>query len=255
MDVVDLRTFYNQPLGQLARRLVGDEIGHGMGSVSGQRIAGIGFATPYLRPFLGRAERVFAMMPARQGVLHWPPEGPFVSALVDECALPLPDSSVDLVIAVHALEMSLSPEEHLSEIRRVLVPGGRLVLVVPNRRGLWARFDNTPFGHGRPYSRGQVSRLLQDALMTPESSSETLYTPPIGRASVMRSANFFERAGRSFSMPVGGILVVVASKQIYQQVEAKKKSRFAVRIAPVLVPKPATRISAAIRTLPATRRD
>ena len=39
---------------------------------------------------------------------------------------------------------------------RVLAPSGR-VIVVPNRRGPWARADNTPFGHGRPYSRSQIT--------------------------------------------------------------------------------------------------
>ena len=50
---------------------------------------------------------------------------------------------------------------------RVLAPEGRLLLIVPNRRGVWARLDTTPFGHGRPYSRGQLERLLTDALFTP----------------------------------------------------------------------------------------
>ena len=37
------------------------------------------------------------------------------------------------------------------------------MIIVPNRRGVWARSDISPFGHGRPYSRPQLSRLLQQA--------------------------------------------------------------------------------------------
>ncbi len=253
MDVVDLRTFYNQELGQLVRRQVGDQIQRLIGPVSGLAVAGIGFATPYLRPFKPDAERVLALMPAAQGVLHWPPEGRFASTLVHDDALPLPDTCIDKLICVHALEMTESADDHLREIWRVLMPGGRLILVVPNRRGLWARFDNTPFGHGRPFSRSQIAQLLQGALLTPESWSETLYVPPIARRSVLRAAGFFEKVGRGFPIPVGGVLIVEASKQIYQRAAQQARRRFSVRIAPVLNPRPATRVSAAIRTSPPKR--
>ena len=43
--------------------------------------------------------------------------------------------------------------------------GGRLLIVVPNRRGVWARSDTTPFGHGRPYSRSQITHLLARGLV------------------------------------------------------------------------------------------
>jgi alpha-ketoglutarate-dependent 2,4-dichlorophenoxyacetate dioxygenase len=56
---------------------------------------------------------------------------------------------------------------HASHIVDWPMPEGRLLLIVPNRRGIWARLDSTPFGHGRPYSRGQLERLLGDALFTP----------------------------------------------------------------------------------------
>ena len=61
---------------------------------------------------------------------------------------------------------------------RVLSPSGRLLIVTPNRRGLWARFDSTPFGHGRPYSRGQLTQLMRESQFTPTYWGRTLYTPP-----------------------------------------------------------------------------
>ena len=42
------------------------------------------------------------------------------------------------------LEWSEKPRDLLRELWRVLAPNGRLLLVVPNRRGLWARVDTTP---------------------------------------------------------------------------------------------------------------
>ena len=100
-------------------------------------------------------------------------------ALVDELELPLPDAAVDRVLLVHALEMSHDPTALLREIWRVLASGGRLLAVMPNRRGLWARMDTTPFGHGRPYSRSQITHLLRETWFTPIGWGEALYVPPI----------------------------------------------------------------------------
>ena len=79
-------------------------------------------------------------MMARQGVIHWPQEGAVQSALVDEFDLPLLESTVDLALVVHGLELTDSPIEMLQEVWRVMAPQGRLVLVVPNRRGLVGGF-------------------------------------------------------------------------------------------------------------------
>src|SRR5664279_2649525 len=100
---------------------------------------------------------------------------PALSALVDENELPLPDNAVDRVLLVHALEMTHDPAVLLREAWRVLAAGGRLLVVVPNRRGLWARMDTTPFGHGRPYSRSQINQLLRETWFTPTGWSEALY--------------------------------------------------------------------------------
>ena len=89
-------------------------------------------------------------MPAAQGVVNWPSPGLSASALVEPTLLPLPTASIDRVVLVHALEETESPDDLLEEVSRVLNPGGRMILVVPNRRGLWARMDGTPFGQGRP---------------------------------------------------------------------------------------------------------
>src|SRR5215216_8022987 len=157
LDVVDLRNFYSQGRGIRAR----------WPDLHGLRLAGIGYATPYLGLFREQAERCLAFMPAAQGVVKWPTTRPTLSALVDEMELPLPDAAVDRVLLVYALEMSQNATALLREIWRVLASGGQLLAVVPNRRGLWARMDTTPFGHGRPYSRSQITTLLRDAWFTP----------------------------------------------------------------------------------------
>jgi len=84
-----------------------------------------------------------AVMPASLGVLGWPPDGRNVVALADEGELPFADYSIDRVLLVHALETSEEVRPMLKEIWRVLAGGGRLMVVAPNRRGIWARLDRT----------------------------------------------------------------------------------------------------------------
>ena len=167
IDVIDLRDFYSQRLGVVARRLINRGIQARWPDAHGLRVLGLGYPTPYLGLFREDSERCIAFMPAAQGVLKWPTARPTLATLVEEFSLPLPDAAVDRILLVHALEMSDDPDGLLREVWRVLAPSGRLMAVVPNRRGVWARTDNTPFGHGRPYSRAQITQLLRHTWFTP----------------------------------------------------------------------------------------
>jgi SAM-dependent methyltransferase len=240
IDVVDLRAFYASPLGAVARRLVGRAIERFWRPVQGLRVLGLGYATPYLAPVRSAAERTLAFMPASQGVVNWPATGLSASALVDPMMMPIPDASIDRVLVVHALETVESPTELLYEIWRILTPGGRIILVAPNRRGLWARMDTTPFGHGQPYSRSQLNRLMRETLFSPEAWAETLYVPPFPSWLLLRTAVAWERVGISLSLPFAGLHVVEATKQLYRPVTVRQTRR-AARLEPVLVPAPASR--------------
>lgn len=236
LDVVDLRSFYASPLGQVARRLVGRMVRAQWEDYAGLRVLGIGYATPYLVDFQDRAQRVLAFMPAAQGVVHWPLDGRSASALVEATMMPLPDASVDRILAVHALEVGETPRDILEEIWRILAPGGRVIIVVPSRSGLWARVDTTPFGHGHPYSRGQLQMLLQETLFLPVYWGEALYVPPFARASLLRSAPAFERIAGRFSLPGAGVHVVEATKQLYRPASLRRAVRRALPPLEVLAP-------------------
>jgi SAM-dependent methyltransferase len=239
MDVVDLRNFYAQRLGTVARRFVSRGIRARWTDTSALRVLGIGYATPYLGLFREEAERCLAMMPAPQGVVRWPSSRPALAALVEEDDLPLTDSAVDRVLLVHALEASSDPVGLLREVWRVLSGGGRLLAVVPNRRGLWARMDTTPFGYGRPYSRSQITHLLRETWFTPTGWGEALYVPPIARGWFLRSAVAWERTGATLSAPFAGVHIVEATKQVYRAIPARReRRRFVPSLQPVLAPAP-----------------
>ncbi|HHY50864.1 MAG TPA: methyltransferase domain-containing protein [Alphaproteobacteria bacterium] len=246
-DVKRLIEFYKSPLGKISRALIREAIIRFAGDITGRRVLGLGFATPYMRFTLERAERVLAFMPARQGASPWPREGPSHTVLCDPLELPLTDAAVDLVIAVHALEHAADAEELMRELWRVAAPNARLVVVVPKRRGLWAAADNTPFGAGNPFSKGQLDKLLRDHSFVPEAWGDALYLPPSQAPLVLKSARFFERAGRFFGPALAGVLCVVARKELFPAVPRRKKAERYVRV-PSLAP------ATAAMTPPAPRR-
>ena len=233
-DVVDLRDFYRSLLGQVARRMIRRAIRRAWPDVHGMRLVGIGYATPFLSVFSAESERTIALMPAALGVLGWGSEGRNLVALADEGELPFADYSIDRVLLVHMLETSEEVGPMLKEIWRVLAGSGRLLIVAPNRRGIWARLDRTPFGSGRPYSMSQLSQLLRAELFTPVGSDMALFVPPTARRMVLRSARAWERIGRRFFPAFAGVVLVEARKQIY----AKPVERRAPRRRLVYAPAP-----------------
>lgn len=214
LDVEDLRDFYATPLGTVARRLLAHRIRARWRRLRGGTLVGLGFASPFLGSYRGEAARIGALMPVAQGALVWPHNGPIMSALVEPEHLPLPDNSVDRLLIMHYLEVADRVRPLLREMWRVLAPEGRLLMVVPNRRGVWARLDSTPFGHGRPYSRGQLEKLLTDALFTPIDWNWALHVPPIDRKILLRSATAFERVGSRLSPAFAGVIIVEAKKEL-----------------------------------------
>ncbi len=217
LDVLDLRNFYYRTqLGRVAQRAIRDTVNTVWSNTHGQTVVGFGFALPLLRTYLADARRVIGLMPGPQGVMAWPPGLENVSVLCEETAWPLATGMVDRLIVLHGLEVSENQSALLEECRRVLGPGGRALFIVPNRSGLWARADATPFGFGRPYSLRQLETQLKQHDFTPERHFAALFGPPSERRFWLRTAAFWEGSGRKF-MPwlAGGVLMVEASKQVY----------------------------------------
>jgi SAM-dependent methyltransferase len=231
-DVIDLRDFYQTGLGQVARRMIRRSIRNIWPDLRAMRLLGVGYATPFLSSISAETERTVALMPASQGVLGWAPEGGNVVVLADEDELPFSDYSIDRVLVVHALETSEAAGMFLKEIWRVLAGGGRLLIVVPNRRGIWARLDRTPFGSGRPYTMSQLSHLLREQLFTPVGADTALFVPPSRDRMVLRSAPAWERVGKRWFPTFAGVVLIEASKQIYAKPAAARVPRRRLVYAP-----------------------
>ncbi len=232
-SIDELRTFYGEPTGALARRLVARRLDDAWGEAANCDVLGIGYATPWLDAFVG-ARRVVAAMPGGQGVEQWPAVGRNRTLLVDDRRLPFPAGSFDRILLVHALEEADDPAALLLEAVRALAPTGRIILAAAARGGLWARADNTPFGHGRPFTRRQLERLVRDVGLEPAAWSQTLYVPPWGP--LLPLAEGFEQVGRHVFPGTAGLILLEASRQGYARI---RPSGHAQRVAaPVLTPQP-----------------
>ncbi|MBW3096529.1 class I SAM-dependent methyltransferase [Pseudohoeflea coraliihabitans] len=236
-DIVDLRAFYHSRLGQQAAQAISMALSTLWANLPGERLVGMGYAVPYLDRFGPDAERVFAFMPAGQGAVNWPSSTASAAILCFDEELPLPDASIDRVLMVHSLEFAEDARETLKEVWRVLAPGGRLIVVAPNRRGVWARFEHTPFGAGRPYSRGQMTRLLRETNFTPGGLAEALFFPPSRLPAISRLRMGLERIGRRLWPAFSGVIIVEAQKRLYQGLPIAARSSRRVFV-PVLSPQP-----------------
>lgn len=227
-DVIDLKLFYTSPLGRVAEGVIARAITRIWKPAQGECVLGIGFTQPYLEPFRDSAERIMALMPAAQGALHWPVDGEKnLTFLADEADIPLPDESMSRILLVHAVENSEQLRHMLREVWRILAPNGKILVVVPNRRGVWARRPFSPFAHGSPFSASQLRAVLRDHRFTPYESHYTLFTPPTTSEFLLKASRFFEIVGCRFFTMFSGVILMEAEKQIYapstQRVVRKKR--------------------------------
>lgn len=225
-DVTDLHAFYRSRLGQAACRVLRGHIRALWPDAQGTavlQVLGMGYATPYLlgcieKPGSRTQNRVAVMMPSAQGVLRWPTgdmaeKTGNLSFLGDEAALPLREASIDRLLVVHALEYADAPAL-MGEAFRVLSPGGSALFVTPNRAGLWARSDATPFGSGRPYTASQLEDLLRNAGFLPLTTRHALFVPPTNSGILLRFSRLIEQVAMRLALPMGGVLVTLAEKRV-----------------------------------------
>jgi len=235
-SVYDLKAFYNTDVGHMVQRVIGNYIRDIWPGTKGLRIMGRGYALPYLSLFEEECERLFSVMPREQGAYHWPSEEKNLTLLASESELPLEPASVDRILLMHDLEFAEHLRPSLAEIWRVLKPNGRLLVIVPNRAGMWSHAEWSPFGTGTPYTLSQICYYLKDNMFIQERTREALFMPPLRFSAALKSADFLEKIGSTFLPFAGGVHIVEASKQLYEGIYRGQTQ--STKIRPGLVPKP-----------------
>jgi SAM-dependent methyltransferase len=232
----DLKDFYADARGRRVARMIRHALYSYAPSTRGMRVIGVGYTTPYLDLF-SQNTTCIALMPAQQGADYWPEDAHNRTALIDETALPLETNSVDFMVAVHYLEQLQNPREALDEIWRVLKSNGRLILVVPNRLGLWARAEWSPFGHGTPYSLVQLRQVLRESQFVFERTQPLLFTPPLRGGVWDRTAHVFDYIGAKLCPALAGAHLIEVSKQLYASIGGGTPARVTTGFIPKTAPK------------------
>jgi len=158
---------------EVAETLVGDVLEIGPGSV------------PF--PVAPGATRVFvdrsvpggrdATWPELVGTA-WGPTADFDLDLDSDGLAPIADESFDVVIASHLLEHLANPLAAMAECRRVLRPGGRLVLILPDRTQTFDRGrEPTAVAHVMSEYAADVTVVSDDHVR--EFSAAIFALPPI----------------------------------------------------------------------------
>ena len=123
----------------------------------------------------------------------------------------LPDLEYDLIILIHALEYESNPETFLKEVWKLLVDGGKIVIVTPHN---WGRFM-LPSAHiwrnSKGFNQCFLYQLFKNTLFTPETNLPILKN---------RFIPFFAPA-----------FVSIAKKHVFSPIltaKAKKCARYAI---------------------------
>jgi SAM-dependent methyltransferase len=220
-EVHGLREFYASPAGHVAARLVRARLAALWPALPGMAVLGIGHPAPYLRLWRAEAARCLALAPPQTGACRWPKDAPAATVVAEEEWLPFPDLSFDRVLLVHGLEVAENARRLLREVWRVLRDDGRVIAVVPNRRGLWAHLESTPFGQGQPYSAGQLGRLFERQMFRVERRDAALFAPPFRSRVALRTSPALERLGQA-ACPArfAGLAILEAEKDIFAAMPA-----------------------------------
>lgn len=158
-----------------------------------------------------------------------PPTGtrPIVALATDFAALPFGESSLDLVLLPHALELSPDPHATLREVERVLVPEGRVVICGFNPASLWGMRQRRArlyrrFGFGELYlpDAGEFIGFwrLRDWLKLLSFEVESVrfgcYRPSVGSEAWLNRFDWMDHAGERWWPIFGGVYFLTAVKRV-----------------------------------------
>ena len=229
-DVQAVAAFYRTTRGRLVASLLRRRLQATWPDLSRQDLLGLGHTAPFLSLWRDQVRRCVDAVPTSTGPL------PDASCLVQDDALPFADDAFDRVLMVHAIETASNVTHTLRAVWRALRDDGRLLIVVPNRTGLWAHSESTPFADGAPCSTGRIERLLARCLFRVERMEGALYGPPADFRPLLRAGPALEAAGRFVTPRLAGVLVGEAVKDLYAAVPVAGRPAAARRRAVVRLP-------------------
>lgn len=233
IDVIDLKEFYQSSLSSNVHSIVGKMLKYLRQTSSKNKTLFVGFGAPYADKTLNE----FLLMQAHIGVLAWPDSHNSRTLLSYENEWAFADHAFDEIIMVHGLEYAQNAGNILSECYRCLRPEGRIITIVPNRRGIWVRSDKTPFGFGQPYTLTQLSFILKKHNFVPVEVIRGLYTFPSSTWLGNLWSWIFEFIASRTLQKFSGLVGVASVKRVYAGIPTRKNSK---ELRPVAIPEATT---------------
>jgi SAM-dependent methyltransferase len=139
-------------------------------------------------------------------------------AVADIESLPLETDSVDAVLLHHALDFTQDSHRLLREATRVLMPGGRLLILGFNPASLWGlgkilRYRKRTPWDGRFLSRRRIADWLSLLDFRVDKVSYGGFFPPVSSPGILARSKDFDHWLERFGNPTGAFYLIVASKQ------------------------------------------
>ncbi|MES2362562.1 MAG: methyltransferase domain-containing protein [Pseudomonadota bacterium] len=175
---------------------------------------------------------------------------PRAALVTDSVALPFPESSLDLVVLAHTLELSRDPHATLREVERVLVPEGRVVISGLNPTSLWSMrqrrahfYQRLGYGGlflpqaGEFIGYWRLRDWLRLLSFEVESGRFGCYRPALTSQKWLARFDWMDKAGARWWPIFGAVYFLVAVKRVHgvRLLEPAWKSRKAVAAAPAAV--------------------
>ena len=214
-NINKLEIFYSSLLGRHCKILINNQLNNFLPNTKGMNILGIGYTFPFIKKLRSESKSLFIF--STNDVINYnltSIKNKF-SCIIDEKKIPISDLHFDRIIICHSLEFIANIENFLQEVWRILNGEGKIIILIPNRLGFWARDEKNPFGHGQPFSKSQIINLLNQNKFEITKIKFSLYIPPNYNDLILKYAKNNDIFFSKWFFGFGGVLIVEAKKQIY----------------------------------------
>ncbi|AIL64616.1 SAM-dependent methyltransferase [Rickettsiales bacterium Ac37b] len=218
--ILRLKDFYSGDTGQKNYNCISNAISTFWHNIKNEKILGIGYTAIYLKNFLNND--IISASPfypdtysntLKEYIID--PNANFIDCAIEEDVLPLANNSINRIILVHYLEYSTNIHLLMKEVWRILSPGGKLLIIVPNKFSILSYVEKDFFKTCKSFSIGQLYNLLYDHMFVPTHTSSALFGVPNFYSTLLPFHSIIENTGQKSLLPFGGLLLMESTKLMY----------------------------------------
>jgi len=209
--LAELKNFYATDLGVAVQNNINNAINTLWPALAAEIIIGIGYTAHLLQDKINN-NLTASIIPVNP---RFNIQSGKIQTLVSrETDLPLSDNSVDRIIVMHLLEHSKYHNLILREIWRVLKPGGKLLVIVPNKYSLWPHTKELPFNNCALFTIPQIHNLFNHSMFATLRTRASLFAFSMLHNTLPDFSNLLEHWGNKWLYPCGELLLFEAEKMV-----------------------------------------